>query len=210
MSRIVAWVQSFALSIGGPGLFLIAFLDSSFLSLPEINDLLVVLTVVQHKERMAYYALMATLGSIAGCLVLYGFGRKGGEALVRRRFGGPRLERAIYLSRRYGVLAVAVPAILPPPAPFKVFVLLAGVAGVPRLQFVSAIAVARGFRYFGEAWLAVRYGDQAITLLEENGRMLSLALAVVVLVGVVGWVLWHNWRRGSAGAEGLGEPPNST
>ena len=89
MARIVAWVQAFALGIGGPGLFLVAFLDSSFLSLPEINDLLVVMLVVEHKARMPYYALMATLGSVAGCLVLYGLGRRGGEALVRRRFGVP-------------------------------------------------------------------------------------------------------------------------
>jgi membrane protein YqaA with SNARE-associated domain len=198
MARIVSWVQAFALSIGGPGLFVVAFLDSSFLSLPEINDLLVVLTVVQNKERMAYYALMATLGSVAGCLVLYYIGRKGGETLLRKKFAGPKLERAMELSHRYGVLAVAIPAILPPPAPFKVFVLLAGVAGVPVIQFASAIAVARGFRYFGEGWLAVRYGDQAISLLEEHGRMLSIALAVIFVVGAVFWVLWHNRRQPSS------------
>lgn len=194
MSRIVNWVQTFALSIGGPGLFVVAFLDSSFLSLPEINDLLVILLVIQHKERMAYYALMATLGSIAGCLVLYFLGRKGGEALVRRRFGGPRLDRAMGLYHRYGVLAVAIPAILPPPSPFKVFVLLAGVAKLPVLQFATAIALARGLRYFGEGWLAVRYGDQAIALLEENGRTVSLVVAGVVGAAVVAY-LFSSRRR---------------
>ncbi len=194
MSRIVAWVQTFALSIGGPGLFFVAFLDSSFLSLPEINDLLVVLLVIQHKERMAYYALLATLGSVTGCLVLYFLGRRGGEALVRRRFGGPRLDRAMALYQRYGVLAVAIPAILPPPSPFKVFVLLAGVAGLPVAQFVSAVALARGLRYFGEGWLAVRYGDQAIALLEENGRAVSLVVAVVVVAAVVAYLIWSRRR----------------
>ena len=189
MSRIVNWVQTFALSIGGPGLFIVAFLDSSFLSLPEINDLLVIMLVIQHKERMAYYALMATLGSIAGCLVLYFLGRKGGEALVRRRFGGPRLDRAMGLYHRYGVLAVAIPAILPPPSPFKIFVLLAGVAGLPVAKFVTAIALARGLRYFGEGWLAVRYGDQAIALLEENGRTVALVVAAAVVAAVVAYLL---------------------
>ena len=131
MTRIVNWVQGFALAIGGPGLFLVAFLDSSFLSLPEINDLLVVLLVVQHKELMLYYAAMATLGSVAGCLVLYWFGRRGGEVLVGKRFGGEAIERAMRLSKRYGIFAVGIPAILPPPAPFKIFILLAGVAAVP-------------------------------------------------------------------------------
>lgn len=189
MSRIVAWVQSFALSIGGPGLFVVAFLDSSFLSLPEINDLLVVLLVIEHKERMAYYALLATLGSVAGCLVLYFLGRKGGEALVRRRFGGPRLDRALALYQRYGVLAVAIPAILPPPSPFKVFVLLAGVARLPVAQFVSAVALARGLRYFGEGWLAVRYGDRALALLEEHGRTVSLAVGALVVAAVSVWLV---------------------
>lgn len=188
MSRIVAWVQTFALSIGGPGLFVVAFLDSSFLSLPEINDLLVVLLVIEHKERMAYYALLATLGSVAGCLVLYFLGRKGGEALVRRRFGGPRLDRALALYQRYGVLAVAIPAILPPPSPFKVFVLLAGVARLPVAQFVSAVALARGLRYFGEAWLAVRYGDRALALLEEHGRTVSLVVGALVITTVSVWL----------------------
>lgn len=189
MSRIVAWVQTFALSIGGPGLFVVAFLDSSFLSLPEINDLLVVLLVIQHKERMAYYALLATLGSVAGCLVLYFLGRKGGEALVRRRFGGPRLDQAMALYQRYGVLAVAIPAILPPPSPFKVFVLLAGVARLPVAQFVSAVALARGLRYFGEGWLAVRYGDRALALLEEHGRTVSLVVAALVVAAVSIWLV---------------------
>ena len=114
MTRIVNWVQGFALAIGGPGLFLVAFLDSSFLSLPEINDLLVVLLVVQQKELMLYYAAMATLGSVAGCLVLYWFGRRGGEVLVAKRFGGETIERAMRLSKRYGIFAVGIPAIFAP------------------------------------------------------------------------------------------------
>ncbi len=199
MSRIVNWVQGFALSIGGPGLFIVAFLDSSFLSLPEINDLLVILLVIQDKERMAYYALLATLGSVAGCLVLYFLGRKGGEALVRRRFGGPRLDRAMALYHRYGVLAVAIPAILPPPSPFKVFVLLAGVARLPVVQFVTAVALARGLRYFGEGWLAVRYGDQAIALLEENGRTVSLVIAAVVVAAAGAYLFWSRRRPADSG-----------
>ena len=102
MSRIVSWVEAFALSIGGPGLFVVAFLDSSFLSLPEINDLLVVLLVIQHKERMAYYALMATAGSIVGCLVLYSIGRGGG-----RRFSDADLVARVYSGRWVSISAMA-------------------------------------------------------------------------------------------------------
>jgi len=195
MSRIVSWVQAFALSVGGPGLFFIAFLDSSFLSLPEINDILVIVMVIENKELMPYYATMATLGSVTGCLLLYVIGRRGGEALLRRRFGGPRLERAMELSRKYGVLAVAVPAILPPPAPFKIFVVLAGVSGVSLVQFAGAVVIGRGFRYFGEGWLAVRYGEAAIELLEENGRVISFVMAALVLVGGLTYFVWTSRRR---------------
>ena len=195
MSRIVSWIQAFALSVGGPGLFFIAFLDSSFLSLPEINDILVIVMVIENTELMPYYASMATLGSVTGCLLLYVIGRRGGEALLRRRFGGPRLEQAMELSRKYGVLAVAIPAILPPPAPFKVFVVLAGVSGVPLIQFVAAVALGRGFRYFGEGWLAVRYGEAAVELLEQNGGTVSLILAALVLVGGLTYFLWTSRRR---------------
>ncbi|MEE3203207.1 MAG: VTT domain-containing protein [Acidobacteriota bacterium] len=202
MSRIVNWVQGFALAIGGPGLFLVAFLDSSFLSLPEINDLLVVMLVVQHKERMLYYAMMATLGSVVGCVVLYWFGRRGGEVLVRKRFGGKTIERAMELSKRYGIFSVAIPAILPPPAPFKIFVLLAGVAAVPVWQFATVIAVARGFRYVVVGSLAVRYGDEAIAFIEANGRLVAFVVAGLLALGVLFYLLWR-WRRGEPGTAEL-------
>ncbi|MCY4633883.1 MAG: VTT domain-containing protein [Acidobacteria bacterium] len=199
MARIVSWIQAFALGIGGPGLFVVAFLDSSFLSLPEINDLLVVMLVIEHNARMPYYALMATLGSVAGCLVLYCIGRSGGEALVRRRFGGPRMARALALSKRYGVLAIAVPAILPPPAPFKIFVLLAGVAAVPVWQFAITVAVARGFRYFAVGLLSVRYGDDAIAFIEANGRVVSFVLVGLIVAGGLAWILWRRRRAPRSG-----------
>ncbi len=195
MTRIVNWVQGFALAIGGPGLFLVAFLDSSFLSLPQINDLFVELLVGQHKELMLYYAAMATLGSVAGCLVLYWFGRRGGEVLVAKRFGGETIERAMRLSKRYGIFAVGIPAILPPPAPFKIFVLLAGVAAVPVWQFATTIAVARGFRYLVVGALAVRYGDDAIAFIEANGRLVAFVIAGLFVVGLLFYLLWRR-RRG--------------
>ncbi len=94
MARITAWIEAFALSVGGPGLFIIAFLDSSFLSFPEVNDLLIVLMVINHPERMVFYATMATLGSVAGCLALYFVGRKGGNALLQKRFKGGHASSA--------------------------------------------------------------------------------------------------------------------
>src|ERR1019366_8181353 len=125
MTRLATWIKAFALSIGSPGLFIIAFLDSSFLSFPDLQELLVIGMVVRHKELMILYASMATLGSLAGCLALYFVGLKGEEALLRRRFRERHIDRATRLMRKHGGLALLVPALLPPPAPFKIFVLMA-------------------------------------------------------------------------------------
>lgn len=190
MARITAWIEAFALSIGGPGLFIIAFLDSSFLSFPEVNDLLIVLMVVNHPERMMFYATMATLGSITGCLALYFVGRRGGEALLRKRFSGGNVERAASLMRKYGAMALIVPALLPPPAPFKIFVLMGGVANIPLPTFIWAIALGRGVRYFGEGILAVMYGQQAIGYLQENGRTVALAIGLLALAGGIAYYAW--------------------
>ena len=190
MRRFADGIPALALGMGAPGLFVVAFLDSSFLSLPEINDLLLVLMVTRQKSRMVIYATSATLGSIAGCLILYYIGRRGGDALVRKRFTSDRVDRALNVVRRYGVMSVLIPSLLPPPAPFKIFVLLAGVAGIGVWRFVTAIAIGRGLRYFGEALLAVRYGDRAMAYMQGNAAKVTLALAGLLLAGVVGYMLW--------------------
>src|SRR3954453_10307703 len=104
MGRFVDRIQAFALVLGAPGLFIVAFLDSSFLSLPEINDLLLIWMVGQHKPLMLLYVFSATLGSIVGCLALYWIGRKGGDAMIRRRFASEQVDRALASFRRYGIM----------------------------------------------------------------------------------------------------------
>jgi membrane protein YqaA with SNARE-associated domain len=190
----IASVYAFALSIGGPGLFVVAFLDSSFLSLPQINDILVVLMVTEHKEWMAYYAAMATLGSIAGCYVIYVLAEKGGEAFLRRRLKPGHLERGLALYRRHGVLALVVPALLPPPAPFKLFVLAAGVAGVRPLPFVLSIALARGARYLALGVLAIYFGDAALELMRTRGVEVALWVAAAIVAGAGIWWLVRRFR----------------
>ena len=195
MARITAWIKAFAMGIGGPGLFVIGFLDSSFLSFPEINDLLVIVMVTQHPARMVYYAGMATLGSVAGCLALYYVARKGGEGLLAKRFKGGTIEWGTNLMQKYGAMALIVPALLPPPMPFKIFVLLAGVAAVPLRTFVAAIAVGRGVRYFGEGLLAVIWGERALAYIENNGRTVSLWLGAIALAGGIAYSLWKKRRK---------------
>ena len=193
MRRLVDWIQAAALAMGAPGLFLAATADSSFLSLPEIVDLLLIWMVTQHKSRMPLYAASATLGSIVGCLLLYTVGRKG-DQFIARRFSAARVERTLGVFRRYGLMAVLIPSLLPPPMPFKIFVLLAGVAGISTGRFAVAIAIGRGVRYFGEGLLAVWYGDRALQFLASNGRSISLVLVVLLAVGFGGYLLWARTR----------------
>jgi membrane protein YqaA with SNARE-associated domain len=194
----LAWLYGAALALGGPGLFAVAALDSSFVSLPQINDLLVVLMVTQNKTLMLYYAAMATMGSVLGCYVIYYLAGKGGEAFLRKRTRAGGLDRALALYRRHGLLALMVPALLPPPAPFKLFVLGAGLAGVRPLSFVTAIAVARGARYVALGILAVYFGDAALELMRTRGREVALWLVAAILLGAAVW--WWRGRLRSARA----------
>ena len=107
MGTFVRWIRTLAVTLGAPGLFLVAFLDSSFLSLPEVADLLVIWMVTQHPGRLVWYVLGATLGSVAGCLILL-LGRKGGEALIRKRFHAASVDRTLAAFRRHGIMAVLI------------------------------------------------------------------------------------------------------
>lgn len=190
MGRIADWARGLALTLGAPGLYLVAFLDSSFLSLPEITDLLVVWMVTRHPARVVVYVLAATLGSLSGCLVLYFLGRKGGDAFVRKRFASASVERAMAAFERHGVLVVLIPAILPPPAPFKIFVLLAGIAGISTPKFATAILIGRSARYLVLGLLAVEYGEQALAYAEAHSVEVAMVVIGVLAAGVAAYFVW--------------------
>ncbi len=181
-ATVNGWKQkivAFAGGLGAPGLFLISFLDSSVLTFPVINDLLLIDLAVQRPARMLLYAAMAMLGSTLGCLLLYFLAKKGGEAVFHRKVG-PRGAKIRHWVVKNGFAGMLVAALLPPPTPFKFFVLAAGVFEVPLLSFVSAIALARAVRYFAIGYLAVRYGAQALPFLGQH--KLAVTAAVILLV----------------------------
>jgi membrane protein YqaA with SNARE-associated domain len=181
-ANLSGWKQKivvFAGGLGAPGLFLISFLDSSVLTFPVINDLLLIELSMQRPARMALYAASAMLGSTLGCVLLYFLARKGGEAVFHRKAGarGVKIKRWV---EKNGFVGMLLAALLPPPTPFKFFVLAAGVFEVPLLSFASAIALARSMRYFAMGYLAVRYGSQALPFLGQH--KLAVAAVVIVLV----------------------------
>jgi membrane protein YqaA with SNARE-associated domain len=193
MGEIVNKVRALALALGAPGLFIVAFLDSSFLPLPGITDVLFVVTVTRNPALMLWYLLITVAGSVGGCLVLHALGKKGGEAVVRRRFTGDKIERAMAALQRHGVMAVLVPSLLPPPAPFKIFVLLAGVVGISVVKFATAIAIGRGIRFLALGILTVKFGDRAMAYMREQGATASLAAVALVAAGF-GAYLWFKRR----------------
>lgn len=184
LQGLSGWKQklvTFAGTLGAPGLFLISFLDSSVLSFPIINDLLLIELSIQHPHRMPLYALMASVGSVLGCVVLYFIARKGGEAYFEKKAG----ERAIAIRRwveTNGFGGMLVAALLPPPTPFKVFVFAAGVFEVPLWSFTSAITLARLIRYFGVGYLAVRYGNDALPYLAQHKFPVLLFVVIFIII----------------------------
>jgi membrane protein YqaA with SNARE-associated domain len=197
MKQLAAAVERFAFAIGGPGLFLVSFLDSSVMSLPNVTDLLIVLLTLQRPDLMLLYAASTVVGSVAGCFVLYGIGRTGGDAFMRKRFSQGAVERATRWFREYGLFAVAVPAILPPPTPFKLFVLLAGAARVHPATFALAVAAGRGVRYFGMGFLALWVGEAAMQYMRDHGSVVSIVLAALLIVGGAVWAMRR--RRAAPG-----------
>jgi membrane protein YqaA with SNARE-associated domain len=193
---MLATIEAWASELGGVGLFILAALDSSFLSFPQVNDLLIIYLSTRYPERMPYYAGMTVLGSLLGCFALFSVTWRGGEAFLRKRFSGPRVERGLALYQRHGLLAVVIPSLLPPPVPLKLFVLLAGAAKVAPWKFGLAIAIGRGIRYFGQGYLAVLYGERAAVLVRENGTIVGILLALFALIVGVSYYLWR--RRTAA------------
>ena len=196
MRRILDWVMGIAEAMGGSGLFILSLLDSSFLSFPQVVDVLMIGLVAKYPERMVWYAALPTLGSIVGSYCLYYVARRGGEAFLRKRMSERHVQRAFRVFRKYGLLAVAVPAIMPPPVPLKFFVLAAGAARVRPLDFLLAISIGRGIRYFGEALLAAWYGQAALTYVQEHGKAVGFWLGGLLLAGGLAYIWWTRARRG--------------
>src|ERR1700733_9511444 len=180
--KLPAWLQHLVASMGGGGIFVVAFLDSSVLSFPIITDLLIIQQSIEHPERMLYYAVMATIGSLAGCIWLYLIAKKGGEEFFHRHAKKHRMTDKV---REWGdsnaFLSAFVPSLLPPPLPFKLFVVAEGVFQVPFRTFVTALLIGRFLRYLIEGILAVHYGPRATQFLLAHGRAAGLVIVTVVI-----------------------------
>jgi membrane protein YqaA with SNARE-associated domain len=199
MHHVVVWFKDVLVPfLGTPGVFLAAFLDSSFLSLPEITDLVVVTAAAQSAERGWLYAAASTVGSVAGCVVLWWIGWRGEEAFLERRFGVHRVARARAAFHKWDFLALAIPALLPPPMPFKLFVIAAGVFDFPLLRFVLTLLIARGLRYALWAFVGIQYGDRAMDVFNAVDAWFGARLPWVgaaVALALAAWLIQGRLRR---------------
>ncbi len=180
--RLGRFIVHVPLYVAGPAMILIGAIDSSLLSLPEINDYLVIARCYTHPETAFIFPLFPAIGSVLGCLLLYTILRRGGRAVLHRRFRMDHVLRVERAYARFGILALAIPALLPPPMPFKIFVATAGALQFPRRRFLLTIMLARSVRYYTEGTLAVFYGERVLRFLKDNGVLIvSIAAGLFVI-----------------------------
>jgi membrane protein YqaA with SNARE-associated domain len=200
LAAIARWLEVNVISLpiywAAPAMVIIGALDSSLLSLPEINDYLVVGRCYKYPTAAFYFPLFAAAGSVIGCNLLYTIVRRGGQAVLRKRFKLQSIKRVERAYERYGFLAIGIPAILPPPLPFKIFVATAGALEYPRWKFLLTVMIARSFRYYVEGILAVFYGRRVLLFLKDNGLVIVSIVGSLALIGGIVYFLVR-WRRGT-------------
>ena len=193
--RLGTFIVTVPIYIAGPAMILIGALDSSLLSLPEVNDYLVVARCYAHPRTVFFFPLFAATGSVLGCAFLYTIMQRGGLALLHRRFKLERIQKVERAYARFGIFALAIPALLPPPLPFKIFVATAGALQFPRRKFLLTILIARSVRYYTEGVLAVFYGERVLRFLKDNGLFIVSVVAGVCLIGLAVYLLTARARK---------------
>jgi membrane protein YqaA with SNARE-associated domain len=173
------------LSYGPFGLFAIAFLDSVLVPIPGGVDAMLMVLATARPSWMLIYVASATVGSTVGCVCLYLVSQKAGHRALDR-FSESKQKRVKDLIDRYDVLSVLVASVLPPPFPFKLFVVSAGVFRLNIVRFTIAIAVGRTFRYLLEGYLAAKYGEHAKEILAHYYPAIGIGLAIALIAIFIG------------------------
>ncbi|HKP84600.1 MAG TPA: VTT domain-containing protein [Blastocatellia bacterium] len=168
-------------TLGPAGLFGVSLVDSAGLPLPGGPDAVMILLTAQRPWLMPLFAVAATVGSTIGCALMYLVARRAG-VIALKRVRAERRGRIENLLGRYDMFAIMVPAVLPPPFPFKPFVLSAGVFKLKISRFVTAIFIGRAARFFIEGWLAVAFGEAATDKIKQHGLKVLIAFAAILLL----------------------------
>lgn len=178
-----------------------AAVDAAFLGMPL--DAIVAGYSYSDPRRFLLYAAMGAAGSALGSIVIYLIGYKGGEVLLVKRIGQQRFDRIKASFERHEFLAIMLPSMLPPPTPFKLFVLSAGVAEMRFGHFLAAIFFGRLIRFSLVSLIVIRYGPQILGLMGGVvHHHLRLLIAVIAVAALIGWWVWRLRKRRSAGRTG--------
>ncbi len=184
LNGVMDWFKSLKAALigfGALGIFLIALMDAAFIPMPGGPDVVVISLSIAAPALMPLYVFAAMAGSTLGSLILYFVGVKGGEAVLKK-FSEEKRNKVQKALDKYDIWAMLVAAVMPPPFPFKIFVLSAGAFKMKLWRFVVAMILGRGFRFILEGYLAVRYGDQATEILKHNGGKIGLGIAALILI----------------------------
>jgi membrane protein YqaA with SNARE-associated domain len=196
MKHVLRALAVFFFSLGGFGLLLLGVLDSSFLFMPLGNDLLVIALSAAHPGRMAYYVLMATVGSVAGVDFTRWVSAKGGRKGIE---GDRKSKRIAYVERKVrenGGVAIATAALMPPPFPFTPFIIVAAALQYPRRKMLAIIAGCRGLRFAIEGALALIYGRKIIGM-AQSPYVQGFIVALVVISMAGSALSIRSWVRKS-------------
>lgn len=184
LNGIMDWFKNLKAALigfGALGIFLIALMDAAFIPMPGGPDVVVISLSIAAPALMPLYVFAAMAGSTLGSLILYFVGVKGGEAVLKK-FSEEKRNKVQKALDKYDIWAMLVAAVMPPPFPFKIFVLSAGAFKMKLWRFVVAMILGRGFRFILEGYLAVRYGEQATEILKHNRGKIGLGIAGLILI----------------------------
>jgi membrane protein YqaA with SNARE-associated domain len=179
-------ISQYLRRMGGPGLILLGIADNSVVPLTGSMDVLTIWLAARHHQPWPYYAFMATLGSVIGGYITYALARKGGKETMDRKLSKKRAAKVSKVFERWGFLAVAIPALLPPPFPFVPFLIAAGAMQYSPKKFLVALTVGRGVRYSIMAALGFVYGRHILRFFDQY---YAPALTVLIGLAVIGAVL---------------------
>jgi membrane protein YqaA with SNARE-associated domain len=181
---------------GGPGLILLGLADNSVIPLPGSMDVLTIILAANHRGWWFYYSLMATAGAVIGGYLTYRIGREGGKETLDRKFSKNKVEELYRTFERRGFLAVAVPAMLPPPVPIVPFLLAAGALKYPRKKFLASLTFGRAVRFTIIGFLAAHYGQQIIQFFSRYYQpTLYTLIALAILGALAGLWAYLRFRR---------------
>jgi membrane protein YqaA with SNARE-associated domain len=192
LAKYTGWVLHVLAPLGIWGVFAIAFADSALLGMPV--DAIVTYYVYQDHRRLLFYVLMASLGSVIGSIPLYIIGYLGGEKVLRKRITEKRFLRIHRSFEEHEFWALMFPAMLPPPMPFKIFVLGAAVFEMRFRDFVAAMFAGRFVRFLVLSLLVLWFGPQIVGVLGTVFRQHIYWVLAAVGLAVLAWLpVW--WRK---------------